>query len=280
MGKKILAGLISLILISQIASAFNLGIVSPDQFNKGKLSNFIAFYSYSNQEILRVVYFLFRIVGEKNLTCSFSENGTTIDCPSYFNVEKLHNFTINITGGESFNYNSITYSNDSSLNLTTDYYNITVNPKSLYSGNYSAELAVSSYNETFETSKDFKLNKIEFYDCSIRAKEGIIYLEDEYFSSKGQLNFYVPRKGAGDGEGYLISQSGRVHFSYRFKVVEAMDKTENSLSLGVKGKLKLGLDEEKDEDAIISVDKENSKISIEGKSFRADNMGISFMEKC
>lgn len=125
-----------------------------------------------------------------------------------------------------------------------------------------------------------KTENIPSEDCSIRGKNGKLSVEGLSFDDN-KINFYVPLKNAGKGEGYITGQKGKNRFSLKFKIKEILETNSENLKIRAEGKGNLNL-KELNFNLIINFDKENNKINVDSdnSSLSASDMKVSFIDGC
>jgi hypothetical protein len=120
--------------------------------------------------------------------------------------------------------------------------------------------------------------QIQTKSCSIRAKNGEASADKAEFGQANKLNFYIPQKGARSGTGYITGQKGRITFSYKFKVVDSIERDVNHTAVSVSGKYRVGLGKETVEKSVILLDKVNGRLDVLGDNIEIKYMDVNFNE--
>ncbi|MBR9703886.1 hypothetical protein GOV12_00615 [Candidatus Pacearchaeota archaeon] len=216
--------------------------------------------------------------------CDFFVNGTIKnvgDNCKGINVELMNSSDV---FGYSYSYASCVlsgYSNDCKIN-----YSILIDSNEYFSGEYETEFIINTKGKRIFTSgENIKIiadNLKDFKRCSVRALDGSLTLNNKNFSNN-KLSFYISTNLDRDrvrGRGSISGQKDRERFSFRFNVVDVLENDLNHSLLLVSGKLRIGRDNNKEENAIIFIDKLTDNINIEGESLKIDTMYINFRKDC
>jgi hypothetical protein len=118
--------------------------------------------------------------------------------------------------------------------------------------------------------------------CSIRAGVGSLEIDGVIFS-RNDLNFHIPLKNDGPGNGYLTGQKDDRRFSLDFEVLEILETNSKKLVFLASGEGLLDRKEINFNNITVTFDKVNNKVGIVGsgdKSFNAKDMDVSFREWC
>ncbi|MDP2925706.1 MAG: hypothetical protein Q8N99_05015 [Nanoarchaeota archaeon] len=121
---------------------------------------------------------------------------------------------------------------------------------------------------------------LPYNSCTIRAKGGSLVFGQEYLGDNNKLYFYIPLKNANKGEGYLTGQKGRKRFSYKFTIEQVSYNDDDKMTLDVDGIYTVDGKDENNEAAIITIDKKNLGVSVNGLLFRLDNLELVSGQDC
>lgn len=255
------------------AEAFTIGLInSKDDVFNGEIVSMQASVKIEPDETVNIESLILRLksIDNKNeIKCKFSVNGDVIEGCSGMNIVKMNVTQSQYGYGYGYDFNNV------ELN-----YNITINTTSYASGLYRTSFGLISSGEIISERSGVNLiirDRAEIRDCSIRAKDSVIKVENKTFKN-GKLNFYIPVKNAVSGQGYLIGQSGRERFEFSFRIIDRkiVQNDGNTLSVPVAGNYKIGLRNPVKETALIVLDKINNKISIFGEHVVVENMDVVF----
>lgn len=132
---------------------------------------------------------------------------------------------------------------------------------------------------------NFEIKKMWEYvpdeKCSLRAEDGILEVENKTFKSKNKLNFNIPLKNDGPGQGSLTAQDDRERFSLSFEVKEILETNSERLTFKAIGYGGLNKKELNFNEIIVTFDKISNKINITSdKNFNAKNLDVGFIKGC
>lgn len=118
--------------------------------------------------------------------------------------------------------------------------------------------------------------------CSVRARKGTLVVDGEDFDGKGRLSFTIPLRKAINGEGSLFAQVGRSRISYTFNInrQNIMTNNDTELKLRVNGEYRINMHNKSKETVIITLDKVNKIVSIEGSKIQLEDMNVLLMKGC
>lgn len=115
--------------------------------------------------------------------------------------------------------------------------------------------------------------------CSIRAVGGSSTLNETREFSNNRINFYIPFE-ENDGEGYVNGQNSKDRYSFRFDVIDIIEKNKDRLSVLVEGKITSSRTKKISERAVITYDKKTGKINVFGDTLEINDMRVYFKEGC
>jgi len=264
---------LGLLIFSGPAQAYTLGLTILDStINQGENVNFSVKVDF-NENDKPLDYIELSLIGLTNTSCRFDESGNKLNECKGINIIKIASNDSGYGSGYGYGYG---YGQEKNLD-----FNVSLNTSTYVPGTYKTEIKIKS-GET-ETVKEgnhvYISSSIKpFEDCSVRGKAGVINYNGKNFTAN-HLNFYVAGKRVVGGEGYLTSQLGRTTFSYKFKVKEVLETNENFVKIKVEGKSRIGLEKEKIETAVITVNRKTKVLNIVSDNFTLENMKGSFIEK-
>ncbi|MFA5856396.1 MAG: hypothetical protein WC867_03495 [Candidatus Pacearchaeota archaeon] len=291
--------IISILIISGPAQAFTLAFENfNSQVNKGDKANFSASIDFESNEKISIDYLILRLNGPVEVLCKFYSNGTTIEGCDGINISQIVSYyPTPASGGYHYNY-GYNYGYDYGYNYGYGYgnlknmsFNITLDTNKFMVGIYKTSLSVvSGDNIVKQDGSDLQIYAgggggggtiPPLKNCSIRAKNGIVLVEDQNFSgSKAKINFYIPEKRARNSQGYITAQAKRMTFSYKFKVQEVIRNDEEYAVIKIDGKYKLGIKKYINENATIVIDKKNNRITVDGNEISAIFENVDLKGKC
>lgn len=145
--------------------------------------------------------------------------------------------------------------------------------------------ALTDYLFNYDFSVEEKAEQVPSEDCSIRAKDGAVSIDEINFQN-AKLNFYVPMKNAMNGKGYLTAQTNKKRLSLNFNVVKITKTDSDNLVVEALGKGTLDKKVINFSSIKINLDKSNNIVDVSGVSndgsetLSAPNMAVTFMKGC
>lgn len=273
---KIIAGLavlgvIAFLLLSSPAAAYILGLkVSNEVVEKGKSVKLSADIDMEDGQLPSDInYIALKIKGPKDsaIYCRFLKNGIPIS--------GCENIDIKVQGQGEYGYcGGYGYGN---CKLK---YKFELETTGLEVGNYLTVLVLVLENgKTVENPGENFTVFVPNKTCSVRAGKGNVNVKDKEFKN-AKVSFFVPLKSARNGEGSLVSGTGRNRLSYNFKVEQIISNDMEELKLQVAGKYKIGMGPYINERAVLTLDKATNKIRISGKDIYGEDLRVSFKQNC
>jgi len=148
------------------------------------------------------------------------------------------------------------------------------------------ERANSEVIENILLNYNFETQIIQGYvpdeRCSIRGKIGSLEIDGVSFS-RNDLNFHIPLKNDGPGNGYLTAQKDDKRFSLNFEVAKILETNSKKLVFLASGDGLLDRKELNFNNITVTFDKLNNKVKIIGsgdRNFNVKNMDVSFRKWC
>lgn len=270
-------GILIILIIASPAHAFALVLNISDPFIvSGNTINFAVSSIIPENEQIKIEKFKVNIIGPENISCEFTPNGEIIgECPGIsINVVAIPDEISNYGyGGYGYGYNVFT-------NGTLSYM-VSFNTNSHKIGIYSTEFILVSEGKEFKKIGNnlFIFDKDGLRGCSIRAKDGAIYLNNESFENKNnKLSFHIPLGNAVAGEGSLQVQSKGQRVTYDFTVLGVLENNPSNALVITKGVYKFGrTNTTKNEISMLSIDKKYERLSLASKSLNVADMKINLM---
>ena len=278
---KIIAFLISLVIVASLfflgpVQAFILGLTIPNQevlVGDNLIVNINA--KITSEENLNFDKFLIDLSGPVSISCLFYANGSPISSCVGFTIEKISNNTdcvgYGYCSGYGYGYNEQNYE-----------YIITINTSYYPAGLYNSKIFSFDGNKIFSQEGPQVVLKVEedvLESCSIRAEGGIVKVDELNLIKKNKLSLYIPKHGASNGKGSLVSQNNK-RLTYKFDTNGILENNEMTAKFVIKGEYKIQRGDEISENAVVTINKVNNKISIKGDKLKADNMDIKFIKGC
>lgn len=131
---------------------------------------------------------------------------------------------------------------------------------------------------------NFEIKKMSEYvpdeKCSIRAEKGTSKMENETFTSQNKLNFNIPMKNDGPGQGSLTAQLDKKRLSLNFEVSEILETNADKLVFKAFGSGNLNKKDFVFDDLIVTLDKKNNKVDVESDEISIKNMDVNFIKWC
>ncbi|MFA7707681.1 MAG: hypothetical protein WCX73_01915 [Candidatus Pacearchaeota archaeon] len=262
--------IIGLIVLSGPANAFLLDLgISKDNVKKGETVNFSISIDAETNEFSNINNLTLVLNGPSKFECKFYAN-TTI-------ISGCNGIIISLINHELYGYG---YGYDKSLS-----YNITLNTSQYPIGTYSTKLTVFTDSKSFtKTGTNLTISSggssqnIDINGCSIRAKNGDIYVNGSLFGTNIKLNMNF--KNAGKGQGSITSQAQKSRFAYTFKTKDVLAVNGSNFQVEASGYYKLNKTKFDSEDAIFYIDVKNKKMDVVGENFVINDMDITFSTKC
>lgn len=118
--------------------------------------------------------------------------------------------------------------------------------------------------------------------CSLRARKGTLIVDGNDFDGKGRLSFIIPLRKAIEGRGSLFAQAGRTRISYAFEInqKDILVNDDNQMKVKVVGNYRINTHNTSKETAIITLDKINNLVSIEGSNIQLEDMEVIMSRGC
>lgn len=162
-------------------------------------------------------------------------------------------------------------------------YNFNVDTNKLDLGKYKTEITVNVGDTKFkQNGEDITVKIPRNKRCSIRAFDGTFNVDSKDFSNN-RIRFYITAKDPVNGKGSLSGQKGRDRFSYKFSVDKVIENNESSLIIKVTGVYRIGrngIEKNIPENAILTFDRINNRISFTGDKVKIKSMMVNFIEGC
>ena len=244
-------------------SAFNLNI-SPDKTRatSGEKINIHVTIDFDEGD-QTVESLILKIIGPKNILCSFNVNGTAIGKCEGIEVKKLSN---------DIGYCDYGYPQD-----CLQKYKITLDTSFFKPGDYIIRITAKSVdNKTVTKEVGITINE---FMCSLRAKDGTGEYNEIGFSNN-KLNFFISRSNSNDGSGSLVMQKNKNRVAVSFIREEIIQADNESLILRVNGTGTFNRNNINFSGATINVDKLNKKVSFADTGISVEDMDIYFMKGC
>lgn len=270
MSSKILSGIVTLAVLfllvaSGPANALILEILLPQtEVTQGETTNFIITADSENPS---ETVDSFSLTLKNNLieyVCKFRTDGIILEGCNGFTIEKiLEEF------GYGYGYN----------NLEKISFNLTLNTGEILAGNYQVYIETLGSPSTEARGTDLRVleNRLGIPYCSIRGARGVLSVDGSEITNN-RINFYVSSESAVPGEGFLIGKKGRETFTYRYNFVRVLHNEQDNIQILVTGKFRIGLGEERTENAIITIG--DRFVEVEGQTFRAEDLRLTFRKGC
>jgi len=207
---RVVSGLLATIIVLSLfltgpTQALKLDFFIPNNYiSTENPASFIATTTIETGEILDITSFTIRLIGKNIIECHFNPDGSLIGSCPILNIVQIENSEY------SFGYGYLPG------NLK---YEITINPNTLPSGQYSTNLIANIDGNSFSSSSsEFTLIETlaESNKCSLRAKKGEAIHEGITFERKNKLSLYSPTNKASNGQGSFSTQKGRNRITYSF----------------------------------------------------------------
>ncbi len=265
-----------LLVMTGPAQAFilNLNIQNP-KISQGEEIKLFVSSEKEQGENLTIQKFSLEISGPENILCEFDINGNPLEDCEGISIIKTSEDEGNY--GYSYNYGyGYGYGQANKLD-----YELKIDTKNLLPGIYKTKIKAITNNEEFEKQGQFIIftKDKSLQGCSFRGEKGILNI-DGFMTSSNRLNVNIPLEKAVKGKGYIYSQIGEHRFSYKFEINGVISNSEEEAEILVSGKYKGDGLKNVDETSVITIDKINKKINIEGDSIDLENMNIKFMKGC
>ncbi|MEK6906333.1 MAG: hypothetical protein AABW81_01790, partial [Nanoarchaeota archaeon] len=161
-------------------------------------------------------------------------------------------------------------------------YNITFDSSLYKFGKYFSELTLFAGENPYTSDKqEFMITDIEepLDGCSVRGDGGNLII-NEINLGEGDINFHIPLGNAANGKGSFSAQKGSERLEYKYEIKKVIQNTNSMATILVMGEYKLQRDKQIQEDAIITLDKINKKVSLKSKTFSIEDMKVTFMNRC
>ncbi len=272
------AFILVILILSGPANAFDLGFnISDISLTKGEKTTFDISLNLAETEILNVSSITLFLDGFKknDYACKFNSDGTALSGCNGITIKKVvHNVT-DAPDGYGYGYGYQSRTDKVSYLLTLD-------SAKFPSGKYKTEIEVKSGKNIVKTKGENLL--ITFVTkgldgCSIRAKDGNLTVDNKLFTDS-KLNFFVQKKNAARATGYIYAQLGRTRVSYDFTTEEVLENDNNHAIILVTGSYVMNVGPKIPETAMIYFDKITNKITISGEKVNAQNLDVTFDQKC
>lgn len=270
--------IIGMLVASGPADAFILGIESSrTNVLTGDNVVFTISADAETNEYSNINNLSFVLTGPNKVECRFYPNATIIS--------GCRGMSIILTNKEEYGYGyGYGYGYDKSLS-----YNITLNTTTYTLGTYSTEIFVFADSKIFSKKGDNLTiyssgggggQNLNINGCSIRAKDGKLYVNGSLFGINNKINLNMNFKNNGKGQGSLTSQYKKSRFSYSFKLEDGLLVNGSDSKINAFGYYRLNKVKFDNEDAVIYINKQNKKINIIGDDFEVIGMDITFNTKC
>ncbi|MFA5173576.1 MAG: hypothetical protein WC438_00155 [Candidatus Pacearchaeota archaeon] len=282
---------LGILLASGPADAFTISLNIPNnEVVKGKTINFTSSININDYENLPMDYLLLELSGPEKVSCKFLPNGTIISGCKDIKIDLLE------SPGYGYGYGYGQY-NNLSYNFGYGYgfsdgklmYNFTMRTIHYTFGTYKTSLkVVINGNEFSNKGKNIMIKSgggsgeqdLNINGCSIRAKNGEVYIQGDYLGDNSKISFNFNLKNAVNGKGTLTAQKGKTRISYKFNVVEILDSNDSIITIKVKGDYKVNRSKKIQEEAVIYIDKEINTINLVGEDIEINDMFVTFNTKC
>ena len=275
---KIYASLITvailggLFLMGPIQAAVLSLVSSSSEIIIGESFTMTSVFEFEPGDEINVSQFALDLFGPVSITCVFDVDGNKITSCEGITIKKLSE--------PSCNYGYCTYGYNPAGNWT---FKFTINTINYSKGEYESEfLAFTDKGILRQSGPTIKFleNSLLLESCSIRARKGNLLVEEINFGSEGKLNFNIPKSNAVDGKGNLIAQKDKKRVVYKFDVDGIVSNNEDEAVFKIEGEYRFDRDKDILENAVVTIDKVNNKVSIVGPNITAKDMEITFLRGC
>ncbi len=259
--------------------------IDQSEIEIGDQLSFVVSMIIQKSDMNNVSYFVIDLEGPLSITCTFDPDGNKITSCVGIDILKLTNDTIDFDYNHGYGYGYGYCSGygpcvDESRNLT---FLISINTTGYPPGEYETNFIALTDNGV-RSKQGGIVNLVEegklLESCSVRARDGNLYVDGINFGDSGKLNFNVPKSVAVNGKGTLIAQKNGNRLSYHFEVQKVLKNNDKEAIILVDGDYKIGRQNGFDEGSTLKLDKKNMKISINGTTINAQGMDINFMNGC
>ena len=291
---KIIAALITISIISIIFFAGPANAVIPSleipitNVVQGTALNIMPLIQIESIEIADIDSIELKLIkNDAVIDCKFLPNGVPIS-----GCEGIIISLLNIDNQSNYGYGyGLKYKPEIGFGYGYGYmagflkYNFNIDTNMIDIGKYKTEIIVNVGNTKFKQDGDditVKKPPIINKRCSIRAFDGTFNVDSKDFSNN-RIRFYITSRDPISGKGSLSGQKGRDRFSYRFSVDKVIENNESSLIVKVTGIYRIGrngIEKNIPENATLTFDRINNKVSIIGDKIKIKTMMVNFIEGC
>jgi hypothetical protein len=278
---KILAGVVTvsilaLLLVAGPVGAFIMDLdLSDNNVKVGTSVDIIATATFEQGDDFNVSYFVLDLDGPVSISCTFLPDGTPITSCNGITIQQIHAPVYGGGYGYGYGYGSFVGNYTFKITLSTLNYPL---------GTYETNLLALTTQGVME----FQGDDLTIYDeeitlgrCSVRAKDGEMYLLGDFFGTENDFSYYHPHSGNSQGQGFLTAQYRNQRFSYKFQTEDIISKTPNQIEILVKGKYKIQTGPWKEDvEAILTIHKNQNRVTLTSTDFGGYESNINFLVGC
>ena len=281
---------ISFLIASGPAEAFVLGLNLPQPYVKlGEKTTFSVSTSIEEGEELQIDKLKVELIGAETIRCEFLADGTPISECADMKIIVISNGTVKPKDcygygadgcdGE-YGYGSRYIKGSLKYDVEFDSSGHTLG---IYTISYTMTMDESEFKKEGEVLFIYTDEKpVGLEGCSVRADKGVIEEASlgKNENGRNRISFNFPSKNAVMSVGSLQSQAANKRLSYSFDVVGVLENNNQFAKILVRGSYRVGINDSKEENSIIYLDKEAKKITLTGKGLTVSNMDVTFMQNC
>ncbi len=287
MKSKIISTILSISVIALLfilgpAHALILGIsVSDTSPFLGEIINFLVSAEIESGESIDVDdYLTLELKGPQTTKCKFSLKGEPLSSCIGINITLVSSpdFENGYGYGYGYGYGVNNFTSGKfvyKIDLDTSYY------KPWF---YHTKLIVNSKVKDYEkVGPDITITKkaAKIQGCSVRSIGGEFFVLGQNLTDGTKVNFNIPiRNSANDGQGYIISQTRKGRFTYKFDFIKVLDADEEGATLLTSGSYRNGPGKLTKTSAVLVLDKDHNLVDIHAEEFSLDDSKVKFLRRC
>ena len=283
MRAKIISAVLSVSVIAFLfilgpARALILGInVSDSSPFLGDIISFSITAEIEDSEMIDINdYLTLELKGPETTKCKFFLKGEKLTPCQGINITLINSPNFGYGYGYGYGYENFSSGKfEYKIDLDTSFYKPWL---------YHTKLTLKSRLKDFEKiGPDIIIIKksAEIQGCSIRSIGGEFFILGQDLTDGTKVNFNIPiRNSANGGQGYIISQTGKGRFTYKFDFIKVLDADGEEATLLTSGSYRNGPGKMKKASAILVMDKDNNLVDIFADDFYLNNSKVKFLKRC